>query len=94
MWVLETVLRARLVAFLSVLNVWVVGAVKVIVLGLALGVQVGDVLALTLEDLVLLVLRVVVGVCRWSVESTRLVQRLIQWVVIRIESVDLVVASI
>ena len=49
MWVLETVLRARLVAFLSVLNVWVVGAVKVIVLGLALGVQVGDVLALALE---------------------------------------------
>ena len=49
MWVLETVLRARLVAFLSVLNVWVVGAVEVIVLGLALGVQVGDVLALALE---------------------------------------------
>ena len=79
---------------LSVLIIWVIGAIEVVVVGLALGVQVGDVLALTLEDLVLLVLRVVVGVCRWSVESTRLVQRLVQWVVIRIESVDLVVASI
>ena len=49
---------------LSVLIVRVVGAVEVVVLRLALGVQVGDVLALTLEGLVLLVLRVVVGVCR------------------------------
>ena len=67
---------------LPVLVVWIEGPVEVIVLGLTLGVQVGDVLALTLEDLVLLVLRVVVGVCRWSVESTRLVQRLFQRIII------------
>ena len=83
---------------LPVLVVWIEGPVEVIVLGLTLGVQVGDLLALALEGFVLLFLRVVVwvgsmfGISRWSVESTRLIQRLIQRVVIRIEPVALVVA--